>query len=155
MTHRQDSNLGEDKGGLLGPKKDKYKLCSLLDKAHPKFWVQAAEDSQFYQAPRYQNGSKGLVWHYRHYEKKQKRSFSKLPVLNIFFVKILLSTAKPNKVFNKIESSALLVLSPWLTPYLGTILKDFNPKSLTLSQRKHFYCAQYYPDIITYIIETY
>ena len=30
-------NLGEGKGGLLGPKKDKYKVCSLLDKAHSKF----------------------------------------------------------------------------------------------------------------------
>ena len=56
--------MGEDKGGLVGAKKDKYKVCSLLDKAHPKFWVQAAEDSQFCQALRYQNGSKGLVWHY-------------------------------------------------------------------------------------------
>ena len=46
---------------MLGPKKDKYKVCSLLDKANPKFWVQAAEDSQ---ALRYQNRSKGLVWHY-------------------------------------------------------------------------------------------
>ena len=26
-----------DKGGLLGPKKDKYKVCSLLDKAPPNF----------------------------------------------------------------------------------------------------------------------
>ena len=50
--------------GLLGPKKDKYKLRSLLDKAHPKFWVQAAEDSHFDQAVRYQNRNKGLVWHY-------------------------------------------------------------------------------------------
>ena len=49
---------------MLGPKKDKYKVCSLLDKAHPNFWVQAAEDSQFCQALRYQNRSKGLVWHY-------------------------------------------------------------------------------------------
>ena len=40
---RQDPTLGEDKGGLLGPKKDKYKICSLLDKTHPKFWIQAAE----------------------------------------------------------------------------------------------------------------
>ena len=61
---RQDPNLGEDKGGLLGPKKDKYKVCSLLDKALPNFGSQAAEDSQFCQALRYQNGSKGLVWHY-------------------------------------------------------------------------------------------
>ena len=37
---------------------------SLLDKAHPDFWVQAAEDSQFCQALEYQNGSKGLVWHF-------------------------------------------------------------------------------------------
>ena len=42
--------VGEDKGGLLGPQKDKYKVCLLLDKANPKFWVQAAEDSQFCQA---------------------------------------------------------------------------------------------------------
>ena len=61
--YRQDPNLGEDKGGLLGSKKDKYRVCSLLDKAHPKFWVQAAEDFQFCQALRYQNGNKGLVWH--------------------------------------------------------------------------------------------
>ena len=53
--YRQDQNLGEDKGGLLGPKKGKYKVCSLLDKAHPNFWVQAAEDSQFCQGLRYQN----------------------------------------------------------------------------------------------------
>ena len=51
--YRQDPNLGEDKGGLLGPKKDN----TLLDKAHPNFWVQAAEDSQFCQALRYQNRS--------------------------------------------------------------------------------------------------
>ena len=31
---RQEPNLGEDKGGLLGPEKDKCKVCSLLDKAH-------------------------------------------------------------------------------------------------------------------------
>ena len=49
---------------MLGPKKDKYKVCSLLDKAHPNFWVQAAEDSRFCHALRYQNRSKGLVWHY-------------------------------------------------------------------------------------------
>ena len=42
---RQVPNLGEDQGGLLGPKKNKYKVGSLLDKAHPKFWVQANEDS--------------------------------------------------------------------------------------------------------------
>ena len=35
--YRQDPNLGEDKGGLLGPKKDKYKVCSLLDKLHSDF----------------------------------------------------------------------------------------------------------------------
>ena len=34
-VYGQDPNSGEDKGGLLGPKKDKYKVCSLLDKAHP------------------------------------------------------------------------------------------------------------------------
>ena len=62
--YRQEPNLGEDKGGLLGSQKDKYKVCSFLDKAHPNFWVQAAEDSQFCQALRYQNESKGLVWHY-------------------------------------------------------------------------------------------
>ena len=32
--YRQDPNLGEDKSGLLGPKKDKYKVCSSLDKTH-------------------------------------------------------------------------------------------------------------------------
>ena len=62
--YRQDPNLGEDKGGLLGPKKDKYKVYSLLNKAQSNFWVQAAEDSQFCQALRYQNRSRGLVWHY-------------------------------------------------------------------------------------------
>ena len=31
--YRQEPNLGEDKGGLLGPKKDKYKVCSLVHKA--------------------------------------------------------------------------------------------------------------------------
>ena len=44
------SNLGEGKVGLLGPKKDKYKVCSLIDEAHTNFWVQAAEDSQSCQA---------------------------------------------------------------------------------------------------------
>ena len=62
--YRQDPNLGEDKGGLLGSQKDKYKVCSFLDKAHPNFWVQAAEDNQFCQALGYQNKSKDLVWHY-------------------------------------------------------------------------------------------
>ena len=62
--YRQDPNLGEDKGGLLGPKKDKYKVCSLLAKAHKKFWVFSWLDSQFCQALRYQNRSRGLVWHY-------------------------------------------------------------------------------------------
>ena len=33
--YKQDPNLGEDKGGLLGPKKYKYKVCSLLNKAPP------------------------------------------------------------------------------------------------------------------------
>ena len=60
---RQEPNLGEDKGGLLGPEKDKCKVCSLLDKAH-KFWVRAAEDSQFCQAIRYQ--IKMEVRAYRH-----------------------------------------------------------------------------------------
>ena len=64
IPYRQDPNLGEDKGGLLGPKKDKYKLCSLLAKAHKKFWVFSWLDSQFCQALRYQNRSRGLVWHY-------------------------------------------------------------------------------------------
>ena len=59
--YRQDPNLGEDKGGLLGPKNDKYKVCSLLDKALQIFGPQAAEDSQFCQALRNQNRSKGLV----------------------------------------------------------------------------------------------
>ena len=36
--YRQDPHLGEDKGGLSGPKKDRYKVCSLLDKAHTNFW---------------------------------------------------------------------------------------------------------------------
>ena len=49
---------------MLEPKKDNCKLCSVLDKAHSHFWVQAVEDSQFCQALRYQNRSKGLVWHY-------------------------------------------------------------------------------------------
>ena len=40
----QDPNLGEDKGGLLGPKNDRYKI--------------------FCQALRYQNRSKSLVCHY-------------------------------------------------------------------------------------------
>ena len=62
--YRQDQNLGEDKGGLLGPKKGKYKVCSLLANAHKKNWVFSWLDSQFCQALRYQNGSKGLVWHY-------------------------------------------------------------------------------------------
>ena len=57
---------------MLEPKKDKYKVSSLLDKAHPKFWVQAAEDSQFCQALRYQNGSKGLVWHYNNIDAMPK-----------------------------------------------------------------------------------
>ena len=48
----------------IWPKKDEYKVCSLLDKANPKFCVQAAEDSQFCQTLRYQTGCKGLVWHY-------------------------------------------------------------------------------------------
>ena len=59
--YRQDPNLGEDKGRLLGPKKDKYKVCSLLAKAHKKFWVFSWLDSQFCQAFRYQNRSRGLV----------------------------------------------------------------------------------------------
>ena len=62
--YRQDPNLGEDKGGLLGPKKDKYKVCSLLNKAPPNFGSSAAFSCQFCQALRYQNRSKGLVWHY-------------------------------------------------------------------------------------------
>ena len=49
---------------MLEPKKDKYKVCSLLDKALPNFGSQAAEDRQFCQALRNQNRSKGLVWHY-------------------------------------------------------------------------------------------
>jgi len=58
-SYRQDPNLGEDKGGLLGPKKDKYKVCSLLDKAQPNFGSTAAFSCQFCQALRYQNRSKG------------------------------------------------------------------------------------------------
>ena len=59
LTYRQDPNLGEDKDGLLGPKKDKYKVCSLLNKAPPNFGSSAAFSCQFYQ-----NRSKGLVCHY-------------------------------------------------------------------------------------------
>jgi hypothetical protein len=40
--YRQEPNLGEDKGGLLGPKKDKYKVCSLLDNTHTNFGSSAA-----------------------------------------------------------------------------------------------------------------
>ena len=40
--YRQDPNLGGDKGGLLGSKKDKYKVCSLLNKAQPNFGSSAA-----------------------------------------------------------------------------------------------------------------
>ena len=43
--YRQDPNLGEDNGGLLGPKKDKYKVCSLLDKAQPNFGSSAANSA--------------------------------------------------------------------------------------------------------------
>ena len=60
----QDLNLGEDKGGLLGLKKDKYKVCSLLNKAPSNFGSSAAFSCQFCQALRYQNRSKGFVWHY-------------------------------------------------------------------------------------------
>ena len=62
--YRQDPNLGEDKDGLLGPKKDKYKVCSLLNKAPPNFGSSAAFSCQFCQAHRYQNRSKGLVCRY-------------------------------------------------------------------------------------------
>ena len=48
--YRQDPNLGEYKGGLLGPKKDRYKVCSLLSKAHTNFGVFCWLDNQFYQA---------------------------------------------------------------------------------------------------------
>ena len=61
---RQDPNLGKYKDRLLGPKKDKYKVCSLLNKAQPNFGSSAAFSCQFCQALRYQNRSKGLVWHY-------------------------------------------------------------------------------------------
>ena len=44
--HMEDPNLGEDKDGLLGPKKDWYKVCSLLNKAPPNF-VSAANSSKF------------------------------------------------------------------------------------------------------------
>ena len=50
--------------GLLGPKKDKYKVCSLLNKAPSNFGSLAAFSCQFCQALRYQNRSKGFVWHY-------------------------------------------------------------------------------------------
>ena len=62
--YRQDPNLGEDKGGLLAPKKDKNKVCSLLNKAQPNFGSSAAFSYQFCQALRYQNRSKSLVWLY-------------------------------------------------------------------------------------------
>ena len=55
------SVLGEDKDGLLGPNKDKYKVCSLLNKAPSNFGSSAAFVCQFCQALRYQNRSKGLV----------------------------------------------------------------------------------------------
>ena len=52
---------------MLGPKKDKCKVCSLLDSTPkilgPGSWP-TAEDSQFCQVLGYQNKSKGLVWHY-------------------------------------------------------------------------------------------
>ena len=62
--YRQDPNLGEDKAAFLGPKKDKYKVCSFLNKAPPNFGSSAAFSCQFCQALRYPNRSKGLVWHY-------------------------------------------------------------------------------------------
>ena len=74
--------------GLLVPKKDKYKVCSVLDKAHPDFLVQVAEDSQFCQTLRYQNRSKGLVWHYINIDAMEKRipSFSKNLLLHKYLV---------------------------------------------------------------------
>ena len=60
--YRQDPNLGKDKGGLLGPKKDKYKVCSFLAKAHKIFWVLSWLDSQFFQALTYQNRSRALYY---------------------------------------------------------------------------------------------
>jgi hypothetical protein len=59
---------------LLVPKKDKYKVCFLIDKALPNFGSQAFEDSQFCQALRNQNRSKDLVWHYINID---ARTFSK------------------------------------------------------------------------------
>ena len=59
-----DPNLGEDKDGLLGPKKDKYKVCSLLHKAPPNFGSTAAFSCQFCQALKFQIRSKGFVCHY-------------------------------------------------------------------------------------------
>ena len=44
--YRQDPNSGEDKGGLLGPKMGKYKICSLLNKAQPTFWSSAANSAR-------------------------------------------------------------------------------------------------------------
>ena len=35
--YRQDPNSGEDKGGLLGPKTDKYNVCYLLARTHKTF----------------------------------------------------------------------------------------------------------------------
>ena len=49
---------------MLGPKKDKYKVCSLLNKTQPNFGSAAAFSCQFCQDLRYQNRSKGLVCHY-------------------------------------------------------------------------------------------
>ena len=61
---RQDPNLGEDKGELLAPKKDKNKVCSLLNKAQSNFGSSAAFSCQFCQVLRNQNKSKGFVWQY-------------------------------------------------------------------------------------------
>ena len=40
--YRLDPSLREDKVWLLGPKKDKYKVCSLPNKAQPNFGSSAA-----------------------------------------------------------------------------------------------------------------
>ena len=68
VKSRQDKAFSLNLLRHLNPGMDKACIpklfIALLDKAHPNFWVQAAEDSQFCQALRYQDRSKGLVWHY-------------------------------------------------------------------------------------------
>ena len=80
--------------GLLGPKKDKYKVCSLLNKAPPNFRSSAAFSCQFCQALRYQNRSKGLVWHYINIDAMGVYMFS----FNTYF--FLVSASKTSSNFN-------------------------------------------------------